>query len=215
MKVSIHFTLSTRSDQWKNIAQKRYKNDTERESTEEIVHLWPLHHIGGLVPPISDIFCWMLCRVLSLLCVGVSPGLVPVKVDVNQCVILFIILQQLLLTYQLKINKSFIHSFIYIHLSQIWSKIWFTVYIRTLTHIIFVWMHDFFQWYNYWEFFSLYKISNICGSNSNCTCSVTVFGGLFLVVSKILVWFFCGIKLMFLRWFFRFFRSVLSSFPNS
>ena len=54
----------------------------------------------------------MLCRVLSLLCVGVSPGLVPVKVDVNQCVILFIILQQLLLTYQLKINKSFIHSFI-------------------------------------------------------------------------------------------------------
>ena len=53
----------------------------------------------------------MLCRVLSLLCVGVSPGLVPVKVDVNQCVILFIILQQLLLTYQLKINKSFIHSF--------------------------------------------------------------------------------------------------------
>ena len=54
----------------------------------------------------------MLCRVLSLLCVGVSPGLVPVKVDVNQCVILFIILQQLLLTYQLKINKSFIHSVI-------------------------------------------------------------------------------------------------------
>ena len=52
----------------------------------------------------------MLCRVLSLLCVGVSPGLVPVKVDVNQCVILSIILQQLLLTYQLKINKSFIHS---------------------------------------------------------------------------------------------------------
>ena len=48
----------------------------------------------------------MECRavILSLVYVGFLPG-------VNQCVILFIILQQLFLTYQLEINKSFIHSF--------------------------------------------------------------------------------------------------------
>ena len=53
----------------------------------------------------------MSCRVFVSCICGFSPRLVHVKVDVNQCVILFIILQQLFLTYQLEINKSFIHSF--------------------------------------------------------------------------------------------------------